>query len=296
VRRINSDAIHAQLEHNNLVLISPVGYSPSGDVFNLSAEHVATAVAIALNAEKLIFLTEESCLDENGKLIAQLTTSELKQIPPSLPFKREALKAPFLKGVGGFALNAAIESCDAGIARVHLINRHIDGALLQELFTRDGVGTLISSAPYEICRAATLNDIGGILELIKPLEQQGILAKRSREKIEMEINDYVVLERDGLIIGCTALHINAIESCAVLACLAVHQDYRGGARGQRLFSTALTIAKTRGAKTVFVLSTQTVQWFIERGFTPCDWANVPDFLKALYNPQRNSKILFKTLE
>jgi amino-acid N-acetyltransferase len=297
VRRINSAAIHAQLEQNNLVLISPIGYSPSGDVFNLSAEQVATAVAIALKAEKLVFLTEESCVDENGNLIAQLTTDELKQIPPSLPFKREGLKAPFLKGrVGGFALNAAIESCDAGIARVHLLNRHIDGALLQELFTRDGVGTLISSVPYEICRAATLNDIGGILELIKPLEHQGILAKRSREKIEMEIADYVVIERDGLIIGCSALHVNALERCAVLACLAVHSDYRGGARGQRLFSTALMLAKTQSAETVFVLSTQTAQWFIERGFAACEWTNVPDFLKALYNPQRNSKILFKTLE
>jgi amino-acid N-acetyltransferase len=278
VRRINSTAIHAQLEQNNLVLISPIGYSPSGDVFNLSAEQVATSIAIALNAEKLIFLTEESCVDENGNLIAQLTTDELKQMPPE------------------FALNAAMESCDAGIARVHLLNRHIDGALLQELFTRDGVGTLISSAPYEICRAATLNDIGGILELIKPLEQQGILAKRSREKIEMEIADYVVIERDGLIIGCSALHVNALERCAVLACLAVHSDYRGGARGQRLFSTALMLAKTQSAETVFVLSTQTAQWFIERGFATCEWTNVPDFLKALYNPQRNSKILFKPLE
>ena len=278
VRRINSTAIHAQLEQNNLVLISPIGYSPSGDVFNLSAEQVATSVAIALNAEKLIFLTEESCVDENGNLIAQLTTDELKQMPPE------------------FALNAAMESCDAGIARVHLLNRHIDGALLQELFTRDGVGTLISSAPYEICRAATLNDIGGILELIKPLEQQGILAKRSREKIEMEIADYVVIERDGLIIGCSALHVNALERCAVLACLAVHSDYRGGARGQRLFSTALMLAKIQSAETVFVLSTQTAQWFIERGFAACEWTNVPDFLKALYNPQRNSKILFKPLE
>jgi len=278
VRRINSAAIHAQLEQNSLVLISPIGYSPSGDVFNLSSEQVATAVAIALKAEKLVFLTEESCVDENGNLIAQLTTDELKQMPPE------------------FVLNAAMESCDAGIARVHLLNRHIDGALLQELFTRDGVGTLISSAPYEICRAASLNDIGGILELIKPLEQQGILAKRSREKIEMEIADYVVIERDGLIIGCSALHVNRLESYAVLACLAVHSDYRGGARGQRLFSTALTSAKTQGAKTVFVLSTQTVQWFIERGFEHCEWSIVPDFLKALYNPRRNSKILFKTIE
>jgi len=286
VRRINSDAIHAQLEQNNLVLISPIGYSPSGDVFNLSAEQVATAFSIALNAEKLIFLTEQSCIDANGNLIAQLTTEEANALLEQNDTLPDIMRQP---------LQAAIENCNAGIARVHLLNRHLDGALLLELFTRDGVGTLISSAPYEICRAATLNDIGGILELIKPLEQRGILAKRSREKIEMEIADYVVIERDGLIIGCTALHL-APENYAVLACLAVHKDYQGGARGQRLFSTALTQAKQHGVQTLFVLSTQTVQWFVERGFSLCEWAKVPDFLKALYNPQRNSKILFKTIE
>ena len=279
VRRINGSAIHALLEQNNLVLISPVGYSPSGDVFNLSAEQVATAVSIALKADKLIFLTEESCQNEKGDLIPQLTTDELKHFSP----------APLQRGV----FNAAIESCEAGISRVHLINRKIDGALLQELFTHDGVGTLISSAPYEICRAATLNDIGGILELIKPLEGQGILAKRSREKIEMEIADYFVIERDRLIIGCTALH--CFDDFAVLACLAVHSDYRGGARGQRLFVSALEKAKQKSVKTVFVLSTQTAQWFIERGFEACELSELPQPLKALYNPVRNSKILFKNL-
>lgn len=280
VRRIKDSAIHALLEQNNLVLISPIGYSPSGDVFNLSAEHVATAVSIALKADKLIFLTEESCINENGKLIAQLTTEELKKLSPS------ALQ----KGV----FQAAIDCCNAGISRVHLLNRHIDGALLQELFTHDGVGTLISSAPYEICRAATLNDIGGILELIKPLEGQGILAKRSREKIEMEIADYIVIERDGLIIGCTALH--CFDDFAVLACLAVHSDYRGNARGQRLFTTAFEKARHLLVKTVFVLSTQTAQWFVERGFEACELSNLPDKLKALYNPARNSKILSKIIE
>lgn len=280
VRRINGAAIHTLLEQNNLVLISPIGYSPSGDVFNLPAEQVATAVSIALKADKLIFLTEQSCTDKNGKLIAQLTTEELKKIPP----------APLQRGV----FQAAIESCKAGISRVHLINRKIDGALLQELFTHDGVGTLISSAPYEICRTATLNDIGGILELIKPLEQQGILAKRSREKIEMEIADYFVIERDRLIIGCSALH--CFEHFAVLACLAVHSDYRGNARGQRLFVTALEKAKLQRVKTVFVLSTQTAQWFVERGFTLCEFDKLPQPLKALYNPARNSKILSKNIE
>ena len=254
VRRINSDDIHTQLEQNNLVLISPIGYSPSGDVFNLSAEQVATAVSIALNAEKLIFLTEQSCMDANGNLLAQLTTEEANALLEQNDMLPDIMRQP---------LQAAIENCNAGIARVHLLNRHLDGALLLELFTRDGVGTLISSAPYEICRAAMLNDIGGILELIKPLEQQGILAKRSREKIEMEMADYVVIERDGLIIGCMALHLIS-ANCAVLACLAVHKDYQGSARGQRLFSAALAQAKQHGVLTLFVLSRQSVQWFVER--------------------------------
>ncbi len=286
VRKINSAAITAQLEQNNLVLISPIGYSPSGDVFNLSAEHVATAVAIALKAEKLIFLTEESCVDAANQVIAQLTTQEAQMLLQQNDDLLDRMYQP---------LNAAIESCHAGIDRVHLLSRQIEGALLQELFTRDGVGTLISATPYEICRRATLSDIGGILELIKPLEHQGILAKRSREKIEMEINDYWIISRDGLIIGCSALHIDSKEHCGVLACLAVHADYQGAARGQRLYAQTLKQANYANLTTLFVLSTQTAQWFIERGFEQCALENLPNSLKALYNPARNSKILFKTL-
>ena len=200
VRRINSDDIHAQLEQNNLVLISPIGYSPRGDVFNLSAEQTATAVAIALKAEKLIFLTEQSCsVPDSSEQIQQMTTLEVNAFLEHYPQLPDTLSHP---------LRAAIHACQSGIARSHLINRTQDGALLLELFTRDGVGTLISLTRFEELRPAVLNDIGGILELIKPLEQQGILAKRSREKIEMEIADYIVVERDGLIIGCVALHPN----------------------------------------------------------------------------------------
>ena len=193
-------------------------------------------------------------------------------------------------------LKAAIQSCRAGIERVHLINRLIDGALLLELFSRDGIGTLISSTPFEELRPATLNDIGGILELIKPLEQQGILAKRSREKIEMEIADYIVIERDGLIIGCTALHPNEQGHFGAIACLAVHPDYRGSTRGNRMLDYVYRKARKLALKKLFVLSTQTMHWFIERGFLSSDINSLPDPLKALYNPQRNSKILCKDIE
>ncbi|MFZ2313714.1 MAG: amino-acid N-acetyltransferase [Methylobacter sp.] len=287
VRRIDSAAIHQQLDQNNVVLISPVGYSPSGEIFNLSAEQVAMAVSIALKAEKLILLTEESCCNpDNGEKIQQMTTAEANAFVQRHLDISSSMSLP---------LKAAIQSCQAGVDRVHLINRTIDGALLLELFSRDGIGALISSTPFEELRPANLNDIGGILELIKPLEQQGILTKRSREKIEMEIADYIVIERDGLIIGCTALHPVDQQPFGAIACLAVHPDYQGSARGNRMLEYVYRRARQLGLKKLFVLSTQTMHWFIERGFLSSDITQLPDQLKALYNPQRNSKILFKEI-
>lgn len=287
VRRIDSAAIHQQLDQNNVVLISPIGYSPSGEVFNLSAEQVATAVSIALKAEKLILLTEQSCCHpDTHEQQRQMTSAEAEiflQQHPNLP---DAVSLP---------LKAAIQSCHAGIERAHLLDRTIDGGLLLELFSRDGIGTLISSTPYEELRPATLGDIGGILELIKPLEQQGILARRSRERIEMDIADYIIIERDGLIIACTALHAYPQGQFGAIACLAVHADYQGAARGNRLLDYVFRKASQLALKQLFVLSTQTMHWFIERGFLASDISSLPDPLKALYNPQRNSKILCKNI-
>lgn len=288
VRRIDGAAIDQQLDQDAIVLISPIGYSPTGEVFNLSAEQVAKHVAIALKAEKLILLTEQGFqYPESGEPIQQMTTLEAGEFLDRHPDLPNTVTLP---------LKAAIQCANTGVSRVHLIDRTTDGALLLELFTRNGIGTLISATPFEDIRPATLNDIGGILELIKPLEQQGILAKREREKIEMEIADYIVVERDGLIIGCTALHRDVESQSGVIACLAVHTDYRGAARGNRLLEYAYAEAKRAGLKTIYALSTQTMQWFIERGFIPSDLHSLPDSLKSLYDPQRNSKILYKPID
>ncbi|MFA5983432.1 MAG: amino-acid N-acetyltransferase [Methylococcaceae bacterium] len=287
VRKVDSLAIHQLLDQNNVVLLSPIGYSPSGEIFNLSAEQVATSVAIALSAEKLILLTEQSCKQPlDGTQIDQLTTVEAANFLQHFPDLDDAIRQP---------LKAAIQSCQAGIERVHLVDRHCNGALLLELFTRDGMGTLISSVPFEELRQATLGDLVGILELIKPLEQQGKLAKRSREKVEMEIDDYIVIERDGLIIGCTALHPDNLQTSGIVACLAVHPEYQGAARGQRMLDLIYQKAKLIGLKTLFVLSTQTMHWFIERGFLTTDVNSLPVHFKTLYNPQRNSKVLYKEI-
>jgi len=288
VRRIDSQGIHQQLDQNNVVLISPIGYSPSGEVFNLSAEEVATEVAIALQAEKLILLTEQACVSpQDQQPIQQLTTAQANELLQQTPKLSEVIAR---------SLQAAIQSCQQGVQRAHLINRHVDGALLLELFTRDGIGTLISSTAFETIRTATLDDIGGILELIKPLEQQGKLAKRSREKIEMEISDYVVIERDGLIIGCIALHADLPGQFGAIACLAVHPDYQGGARAKRMLEFVYDKAKQLQLNTLLVLSTQTMHWFIEQGFLPTDLQHLPEALRLLYNPARNSKILYKTTD
>ncbi|WP_367154704.1 amino-acid N-acetyltransferase [Methylomonas sp. HYX-M1] len=287
VRRIDAEAIHQQLDQQNVVLISPIGYSPSGEVFNVSAEEVATEVAIALHAEKLILLTDQLCLSPVDKQpIQQLTADQAGRLLQQYPDMPEPVV---------HSLNAAIQSCRRGVQRAHLIDRHVDGGLLLELFTRDGVGTLISSQEFETLRPATLDDIGGIMELIKPLEQQGILVKRSREKLEMQIGDYIVIERDGLIIGCTAFHVMPDGQNAEIACLAVHPEYRKGARGNRLLEHLTQKAAQQSIERLFVRSTQTAHWFVERGFLPCDIADLPEPIKMTYNYQRNSKVFYKTI-
>ncbi|QWF72064.1 amino-acid N-acetyltransferase [Methylomonas paludis] len=287
VRRIDSEGIKQQLQQHNVVLISPLGYSPSGEVFNLSAAEVATEVAIALQADKLILLTEQSCvLPVFNTPILQLTTDQADSL---------LQQTPGLPDVMARALRAAMQSCKQGVARAHLINRQVDGALLLELFTRDGIGTLVSANPYETTRPATLDDIGGIMDLIKPLEQQGILVKRSREKLEMDIDEYIVSERDGLIIACTALQPYADHN-AEIACLAVHPDYQNSQRGNNLLEHLFQQAKAQGIQRLYVRTTQTLHWFVERGFVACELADAPQAMQAAYNYQRNSRVLVKGVE
>jgi amino-acid N-acetyltransferase len=287
VRRIDTSAIQQQLDLDNVLLISPTGYSPSGEIFNLCAEKVATEVAIALQAEKLVLLTEESCHNpDNKQPIRQMTTTEAEAFLSAIPDLPERISLP---------LTAAIHGCQQGIYRAHLVDRNINGALLLELFTRDGIGTLISSNPYEELRIATINDIPGILELIIPLEQQGKLIPRSHENLEMNINDYLVIDRDGLIIGCTALHQQKDRQTGEIACLAVHKDYQNSARGSHLLKHIFNKARELQLTRLYVLSTQTMHWFIERGFKQTDLAQLPASLNRPCHRERNSKILYKNL-
>ena len=287
VRKIDVIGIRRRLEANEIVLLSPLGYSPTGEVFNLSLEDVATSAAIILDADKLIFLMDTAgVVGANGDLLRELTTAQA-----------EAILAPTdsLPTDVGYYLPCAVRACRKGVARAHLISRHVDGALLQELFSREGIGSMVSEDPLETLRDATIDDVGGILALIEPMEADGILVRRSRELLEMEIDRFAVLEYDGLIIGCAALYPFPKEKAAELACMAVHPDYRSAGRGEALLEYMQVRALGKGFKQLFVLTTRTAHWFLERGFTESGVDKLPKAKQGLYNYQRRSKVFVKKL-
>ncbi|MFZ1493483.1 MAG: amino-acid N-acetyltransferase [Candidatus Competibacter denitrificans] len=287
VRRIDRRAIRLWLDEGAIVLLSPLGYSPTGETFNLNAEEVATATAIALRANKLLVLSESSAVcTPDGQPVHQLSLSDAERLLATHP----GLAEPTIRH-----LQQALRACQAGVRRIHLLERSVDGALLLELFTRDGTGTLITADIYEGLRPATIEDVGGLLALIQPLEDDGTLVRRSRERLEMEIERFVLLERDGAIIGCMALYPFPDEQVGELACVAIHPNYRDSGRAKTLLRYVERQAREQGLRRLFVLTTRTAHWFQERGFEPAEVAHLPVMKQALYNWQRRSKVFIKTL-
>jgi len=292
VRKIDAAAIRRRLDQHDIVLLSPIGYSPTGEIFNLSLEDVATQAAVELAADKLIFLIDTEGVPAKGRAIHNtLTVNEARQILEQAGHGRTR-KLP--EDVT-YYLPCTITACTQGVKRAHFISRHRDGALLSELFTREGVGTLITPAPLETLRAATIDDVGGILGLIEPLERDGILVWRSRERLEMEIERFLVLESDNVIAGCVALYPFPEEQAAELACLVVSSEFRGRGFGDRLLAEAEKRGKKAGFKQLFVLTTRTEHWFEERGFVDSSPDHLPQSKQALYNYKRRSKVLQKKL-
>ncbi|MFT4938490.1 MAG: amino-acid N-acetyltransferase [Paraglaciecola sp.] len=280
VRRIDVNGINDHLDDGSIVLLSPMGYSPTGEVFNLSHEDVATQAAVAMQADKLIIFSDrDGIVSEEGRLLRNIELDQLYVM----------LNKPFYASQKHY-LHAIARSLESGISRCHCVSYKQDGALLQELFTRDGAGSLISQSYYEQLREANIEDVGGILKLINPLEEKGILVKRSRERLENEIEQFTLIERDGMTIACAALYPYPDDECGELACVATHTDYRGGNRGERLLHALKEQAKQQGLKSIFVLTTVTAHWFQEQGFVQASLDDLPATKKHLYNYQRNSKV------
>jgi amino-acid N-acetyltransferase len=287
VRKVDVAALNDRMDFGEVVLLSPLGYSPTGEVFNVTLEDIATATAIALDADKLVFLMDtDGVQDKKGKLLKELTVAEAQSV---LSGKRKLPDDVLL------FLPYAIRACEAGVARTHLISRHTDGAVLQELFSDEGIGTMLVESTLNTLRGATIEDVGGILHLLRPLEAEGILVRRNRELLEREIARFVVLEHDHRIVGCAALYPFPDEAAAELACLAVDAQCRDRGYGEVILNHMTGIAKAQGLKKLFVLTTRTAHWFVERGFNETDVSALPAQKKSLYNYQRKSKVFVRKI-
>lgn len=290
IRRIDEEAIHRQLDNGAIVLMGPVAVSVTGESFNLTSEEIATQLAVKLKAEKMIgFCSSQGVYDKRGEIISELFPNEAQARVETLEEEGD-----YNSGTVRF-LRGAVKACRSGVRRCHLISYQENGALLQELFSRDGIGTQIVMESAEQIRRATINDIGGILDLIEPLEQQGILVRRSREQLEMEIDKFTVIQRDNTTIACAALYPFPEERIGEMACVAVHPDYRSSSRGEVLLERIAAQAKQMGLSKLFVLTTRSIHWFQERGFTPVEVDLLPESKKEMYNYQRRSKVLMADL-
>ena len=293
VRKVDSAAIRSAIDIGAVVLLSPFGFSPTGEAFNLSMEDVATSTAIALQADKLLFLTEvpgirEDRRDPESAIDTELALAEAERLLASLPNPTQPTDTAFY-------LQHCVKACRGGVERSHILPFAVDGALLMEVYTHDGIGTMVIDEKLESLREATADDIGGILHLIEPYEQDGTLVKRDRTEIERDVGQYTVIEHDGVIFGCAALYPYPEAHTAEMAALTVSPHVQGQGDGERMLKRIEHRARAMGLDSIFVLTTRTMHWFIKRGFQQVDPDWLPDARKRKYNWDRRSQVLLKKL-
>ncbi|HYN59430.1 MAG TPA: amino-acid N-acetyltransferase [Rubrivivax sp.] len=293
VRRVDAVAMRQAIDIGALVLLSPFGFSPTGEAFNLTMEDVATSTAIALRADKLLFLTEvpgirEDPADAESAIDTELVLADAKRLLASLP-------NPTQPNDTAFYLQHCVRACEGGVERSHILPFAADGALLLEVFTHDGIGTMVVDEKLESLREATADDVGGILQLIEPFERDGTLVRRERTEIERDIANYSVIEHDGIIFGCAALYPYPESRTGEMAALTVSPQVQSQGDGERILKRIEQRAKAMGLDSIFVLSTRTMHWFIKRGFVQVDPEQLPEARKKKYNWDRRSMVLVKKL-
>ena len=293
VRKVDAAAIRRAIDFDALVLLSPFGFSPTGEAFNLTMEDVATSTAIALQADKLLFVTEvrgihEDLADPESPIDTELALADAEKILASLP-------APQAPSDTAFYLRHCVRACRGGVERSHILPFAVDGALLMEVFTHDGIGTMVVDEKLESLREATADDIGGVLQLIEPFERDGTLVKRDRTEIERDIGNYTVIEHDGVIFGCAALYPYPEARTGEMAALTVSSQVQGQGDGERILKRIEQRARALGLESIFVLTTRTMHWFMKRGFAQVDADWLPEGRKRKYNWDRRSQVFVKKL-
>jgi len=293
VRRVDHTAIRRAIESDAVVLLSPFGFSITGEAFVLAMEDVATAAALALQADKLVFMTEiagirENADDPEAPIDTELALADARRILAAMPPPTLASDTPFY-------LQHCVKACEGGVERSHILPYATDGALLLEVFTHDGVGTMVVDEKLESLREAGSDDVAGILQLIEPYERDGTLVRHERSEIERDVSNYTVIEHDGIIFGCAALYPYPEARSGEMAALTVSALAQGKGDGERLLKRIEHRAKSMGLTSIFVLTTRTMHWFLRRGFVQVDPDWLPDARKRKYNWDRRSQVLVKKL-
>ncbi|MGR6806770.1 amino-acid N-acetyltransferase [Sphaerotilus natans] len=293
VRKVDAGLIRRAIDIGALVLLSPFGFSPTGEAFNLTMEDVATATAVALQADKLMFLTEiagirEDLDDPESAIDTELSLAEARRLLERLP-------APTRPTDPAFYLQHCVRACEGGVERSHILPFSADGSILMEIFTHDGVGTMVVDEKLESLREATSDDVGGILQLIEPFERDGTLVKRSRTEIERDIGAYTIIEHDGIIFGCAALYPYPEARTGEMAAVTISPQVQGQGDGERILKRIEQRARAMGLDSIFVLTTRTMHWFVKRGFQQVDPDWLPEARKRKYNWDRRSQVLVKKL-
>jgi amino-acid N-acetyltransferase len=294
VRRVDAAAIRRSIDGGDVVLLSPFGFSPTGEAFNLTMEDVATSTAVALQADKLLFLTEvpgvrENAADADSPIDTELALADAERMLAALPRPTQPTDVAFY-------LQHCVKACRGGVERSHILPYATDGALLMEVYTHDGIGTMVVDEKLESLREATADDVASLLQLIEPFERDGTLVKRDRAEIERDIANYIVIEHDGVIFGCAALYPYTEARTGEMAALTVSPDSQSQGDGERLLKRIEQRARAQGLESIFVLTTRTMHWFIKRGFQQADPDWLPEARKRKYNWDRRSQVLVKTLK
>lgn len=289
VHQIDTEMLKVLLEKGIIPVIPPLGFDGNGHTYRVNSDSIAVEVARALGAVKLMLITTRNGLEIDGKLISQVSVQNLDTL---LKTSSDKLQPEMLSKAQN-----ALRASQGGIPRVHVINGEVDEGLLAEVFSNEGIGTLIYTNEYQGIRQAMRKDIRHIFTLIKPSILGDQLVKRTRASIEKHLNEFFVFEIDDNIVGCVSVVPYPAEKMAELACLQINPAHEHRGIGTKLAARAEVVAKELGMETIFCLSTQAFTFFQHKlAYREGTSDDLPPGRREKYEQSgRNSKILLKSL-
>jgi amino-acid N-acetyltransferase len=289
VHQVDINLLRTLLEEGIVPVIPPLGFDSNGNTYRLNSDAVAIEVGRALGAVKLMFICPRQGLEIDGKLVSQMSVQELEAALKTLEDK---IPADMVSKA-----HHALRACQNGVPRVHIISGEVDEGLLAEVFSNEGIGTLIHANEYQAIRKAMRKDIRHIMALIKLAIQDGQLLKRTRNSIEKHIGEHYVFEIDNNIVGVVAVHPHLDQKKVELASLQVNPVHERRGIGTKLAVYAESVAREAGAEKVFALSTQAFTFFQHKlGYSEGGLDDLPPARREKYEQSgRNSKILIKNL-